>query len=178
MPPAAINLTKGDGGFLVGQLAEILPLYLEVYDEPPYSLGPIDQPDVFLDRTHRQAERPGFRAVTARDPAGALVGFSFGLPSATGQWLSSATTEPPEGMLSATRFFVVELVVQGSWRNQGVGRAMLDTLLGDCTEEYAVLTAVPYVPARAIYEHWGWTQVGLSALDGDLAMDILALKLR
>jgi GNAT superfamily N-acetyltransferase len=178
MPPEAISLAKGDGGFLAGQLAEILPLYLEVYDEPPYSLGPIDQPDVFLERTHRQTERPGFRAITARDPGGALVGFSFGLPSPTGQWLSSAITEPPEGMLSATRFFVVELVVQRLWRNQGVGRSMLYALLGDCAEEYAVLTAVPYVPARAIYEHWGWTQVGLSELSGDVAMDILALKLR
>lgn len=46
-------------------------------------------------------------------------------------------------------------------RGRGLGRRLHDALLGSRDEERATLTVQPTaVDTKAIYEHWGWWQVG------------------
>jgi hypothetical protein len=42
----------------------------------------------------------------------------------------------------------------------GIGRRLLDELLAGRRQRWATLTVVPAADARAIYDRWGWRQVG------------------
>lgn len=146
---------------------------------PPYNSGPLFHPDAFKTRTQRQTNRAGFAIVTSRSRDGELIGFSFGLPFAEGQWWSGETTPPPQEVLAATKFAVIELVLLRQWRGRGIGRQLLDQLLGDRPEPYATLCSLPEAPVRKLYQRWGWTQFGSSYLAAEsLTLDVLALPLK
>lgn len=54
---------------------------------------------------------------------------------------------------------MIELVVHPDQRDRGLGRTLLDMLLEQRTERYAVLLAEPTALARQIYHRWGWQQI-------------------
>ncbi|MEV7237423.1 hypothetical protein AB0N06_26700 [Streptomyces sp. NPDC051020] len=62
-------------------------------------------------------------------------------------------------------------------RGRGHGRELLDVLMADRTEPFAVLAASNEAPARELYRRWGWAKVGelMSPPDG---VDLLAHPLR
>lgn len=177
--PDDVVIVRSDGAAVEGVLTEITNLYREVYAEPPYNSGPLFDLVSFRERTLRQAARDGFTLVTARDHDGNLAGFAFGVPFAAGRWWSGDATPPPDEILSAAKFAVIELVVRQSHRGHGIGRSLITTLLAERPEPYAFLTAFPDAPAREVYRRWGWTQVGTAHHTPDSPiLDSLVLPLR
>jgi len=156
------SINKGEGTDARKIIEKVTALYVEVYAEPPYNSGPLYQREAFESRTERQMNNDDFSFVWATSAKGDLVGFSFGLPFGPGKWWAGRASSPPDDILQSRKFAIIELVVDRRWRGKGVGKNLLDTLLQDRSEKYAILTADPEAPARQIYEHWGWEQTGIA----------------
>jgi GNAT superfamily N-acetyltransferase len=154
----AITLNRTASDEACDLLDELLPVYVEVYSEPPYSRGPKDF-EGFRSRYEQQSSMPGFELITATAAEG-LAGFTYGLPFLAGRWWRGALEMPPPEVKDAPKFAIVELVVRRAYRGQGLGRKLMDTLLSQRPEKYATLLANPLAPARTMYERWGWRQVG------------------
>ncbi len=71
----------------------------------------------------------------------------------------------------------MEWMVRPASRRAGIGRVLLDRLLADRPEPWAVLASNPAAAARRIYERWGWKPVGATEPDSMPPMDLLALPL-
>lgn len=172
------HVTRGDSNLVLSLLDQMADLYVEVYAEPPYDSGPLWQRDAFLDRTRRQAARPGFAIVLAWSEDKELIGYSFGLPFEKGRWWSGNASQPPDEVQSASKFALIELILRKPWRGRGIGRQMHDLLLAGRPEQYAILTAVPTSAARQLYQRWGWSQVGTARHTPDSPiLDALVLHL-
>jgi GNAT superfamily N-acetyltransferase len=140
-------------------LGELTDLYLETHSEESYHDDPLFSRSQFVERTENQAGHEGFELVTVR-AGDVLAGFSFGLPFAAESWWA-ACTQPPEHILRATKFAVIELDVRRAYRGHGWGKALLNTLLSKRPEAYATLATIPESPAHAMYERWGWYKVAV-----------------
>lgn len=173
-----IELKRRTGAEAAEAVEELTGLYVAVYAEPPYGGGSIYARDAFITRTIRQASRDGFTLITAHD-GGQLAGFSFGLPFEAGSWWAGIVEPgPPAELVEAEKFAVIELVVAPSHRGRGLSTRLLGELLAGRTEPYAMLLAHPQAPARAMYERWGWRQVGTNRPRHDApAADVLVLGL-
>ena len=142
-------------------LPAMTDLYAQVYAEAPYLGGTVQDCESFVERTLRQTQRPGFSIVWVMADQ-TLVGFAFGFTFPAGGWWKGEATPPPPEIMAGEKFAVIELVVRRDHRGLGLGRRLLDELLAGRHEPHAVLTAQPDAPARAIYDHWGWRQVGVA----------------
>lgn len=156
--PNGIDLRAEDGRAALDHLDEVADLYLQVYAEPPYNSAPKYGRARFLDRTRQQTLASGFTLITARR-RDVLVGFAFGFSMLTGTWWANASSPPPV-VLEASKFAVIELVVDRAERGHGIGRALLDDLLGDRPERYATLAAVLGAISYDMYLRWGWMKAG------------------
>ncbi|MET8139891.1 GNAT family N-acetyltransferase [Sphaerisporangium sp. NPDC005288] len=156
---------------------EYVAVYLDIRAEPPYNSGPLYQRDRFLERTRKQMENEGFALVSARS-GGTLAGFAFGFRVPAGRWWGGGPG-PSEELVNADKFAVVELNLRQEYRGRGYGRRLLDELLTDRPEKWAILLSLPAAPAHAMYEHLGWSVVGTMqpAPDAQIA-DVMAIKLR
>lgn len=154
-----------EGPAAAGLLDEILPVYEEVYAEPPYNEGPRDV-GAFLDRFGRQATRPGFRMAVAR-AEGELVGFAFGyrLSADTTWWAGALAPLPPDFTAEDGRrtFVIIELAVRATRRRQGIAEQLHTALLDGVDAERVTLTMRPEpeaVPAQTAYAKWGYRLIG------------------
>lgn len=155
-----VELKRRTGIEAAEAVDELIDLYVAVYSEPPYGGGSIYERDAFVERTTRQAGRDGFTLITAHD-AGQLAGFSFGFTIGPGRWWGGIVEpDPPAEIAGPEKFAVIELVVAPSHRGRGLSRRMLRELLDGRPEPHATLLAHPEASARAMYERWGWRQVG------------------
>ncbi|MGH3328757.1 MAG: GNAT family N-acetyltransferase [Streptomycetales bacterium] len=165
----AVHHWDGEGAGT--QLDAILPAYEEVYVEPPYREGPREVSE-FVERFKRQAKRPGFRVVLARDGA-EVVGFTFGyrLPRDT-LWWDGLLPPLPETFTRETgerTFVIIELAVRKPWRRRGIAARLHAKLLDGVAVERVTLTMRPEpeaAPAQAAYAAWGyrkWGRPGLGA---------------
>lgn len=153
-----------EGDAAAGQLPAVLPIYAEVYAEPPYLEGPDDVAD-FVAGWPRRSGIPGFRLVLTYD-GDTAVGMAFGHPLPDGtRWWSGLledtgfdTAEWP-----GRTFAVIELAVLKPYRGQGAGRRLHELLLEGRSGERVTLLVRPEVearPARALYERLGYQRVG------------------
>jgi ribosomal protein S18 acetylase RimI-like enzyme len=145
-------------------LEELVTVYRDARIEDPDRDDPLFSGSQFTARTEAQSRRAGFELVTAR-VSGTLVGFSFGYPFQSRSWWTDASA-PPEPVLQATKFAVIELDVGRAYQGRGLGRTLLDTLLSQRSEDYATLATIPGSSAQAMYERWGWYSVGSIGGDG------------
>lgn len=164
-----------DGADARGLTDQLCDLYAEVYAEPPYLEGP-EHVARFAEHYSVEVVRDGFALASAVDN-NLLVGAAYGWTMAAGQWFSSATSEPPKTILGTQKFAVMEWMVRRPYRGHGIGRRLLDTVLRDRAEPYAILASNPEAPARRIYERLGWRQCGTSKPDLLPPMDVLTLRL-
>ncbi|XVQ10304.1 N-acetyltransferase family protein [Spirillospora sp. CA-255316] len=154
---ADVELRFQDGHRALDILEELADLYERVYAEPPYNSAPKFSRSRFLARTREQAMSTGFTLVTARR-SGRLVGFAFGFSMLAGSWWAAASM-PPAEVLDASKYAVIELVVDREYRGRGTGRALLEALLAGRPEPYATLAAVIEADAYDWYLHHGWQKV-------------------
>ncbi|MFC5748687.1 GNAT family N-acetyltransferase [Actinomadura rugatobispora] len=155
--PTEVELRSQDGHEALGMLDELADLYVQVYAEPPYNSAPKFSRARFLERTREQATSTGFTLVTARR-SGRLVGFSFGFSMLAGSWWAAASM-PSAQVLDASKYAVIELIVDRDHRGRGTGRALLDALLAGRPEQYATLAAVIEADAYAWYLRSGWRKI-------------------
>lgn len=164
---AEVTYQRIHGPEAAGLLDAFLPAYEEVYVEPPYSEGPREVAE-FIERFHRQARRPGFRLVLARERE-EVVGFAFGyrLPADT-LWWNGLLTPLPEQFTRETgerTFAIIELAVRKPWRRRGIAAALHSRLIDDLGVERITLTMRPEpeaAPAQRAYQAWGYVKVGQS----------------
>jgi GNAT superfamily N-acetyltransferase len=171
---ALADLRRDDGHTTLGLLNEMAVLYERVYSEPPYNSAPKFSPARFVSRTREQAMMPEFALVTARRD-GVLAGYTFGFPMPPGGWWVAAS-RPGDGILYSPKYAVIELMVDKTHRKNGIGRALLATLLDGRPERYATLAAVTKADAYGWYLRNGWRKTAEFRLEPPYA-DALLLDL-
>lgn len=147
---------RRSGAQTLDMLDDIADLYDEIRSEY------IERHDIFsrasfVTRTDSQARKPGFDLITAASH-GLLAGFSFGYPIPSGDWWSECSPPPPD-VLNSAKFAVIELDVRKEYRRRGIGKRLLDMLLGSRDEKFATLACLRGSSAQAMYERWGWYKV-------------------
>lgn len=165
------------------QLDALLPVYEEVYAEPPYREGPREAEE-FLNQLFQQLRRPGFRLVTATT-GGRIIGFSFGLllPADTQWWADELEPLPAEFTRETGQrtFAIIELAVRAPYRRQSIGSRLHTALIDGLTAERVTLAVRPEpdaAPARAAYAAWGYRKVGRAQpSDGAPVYNTMVLEL-
>ena len=148
------------------ELAErILPLYAEVYADPPYCEGPDDVAN-FRAWYDQSAATQRMRVVVAyskNEPVGVALGYPL-LPET--QWWTRLLTPLPADVDTNERgqtLVLIEWLVRKPLRGQGIGKRLHDEFLAVPGMERATLTVRPepeVEPVRAAYRAWGWRKVG------------------
>lgn len=154
----------------------LLDLYREVYSEPPYLEGP-EHVASFGRHLNRELSLPGFALAGAMD-GDRLIGVAYGFTLPAGEWMEPSVEEPPAHIYDVPKLNVAEWMVRARYRGTGIGRRLLDMLLADRSESWAVLASNPAAPARHIYERHGWKPAGRIKPKSMPAMDVLTLALR
>lgn len=153
-----ITISVLDGAAAREVADEIRDLYADVYAEPPYNEGPDDVAG-FVGRFDKQTRGRGFTLAAARD-SGRLVGMAYVATLDAGRWWGGALAEPPADVQAVDKAGLYELAVRAPYRGRGIARRLVDVVLDGRAEPWAVLLVNPEVPARAIYERWGWRPAG------------------
>jgi GNAT superfamily N-acetyltransferase len=141
----------------VSDVEEFRDVYHRVYREPPYHED-VAAAAAFAGQLAGHAALSGFTVSTVRD-GGVLGGFAYGVRRDEGWWHPRAAAPAP-AELRWPLFYVYELAVVPDLRGRGHGRGLLDLLLADRAEPFAVLAASTKAPARELYRRWGWVPVG------------------
>jgi ribosomal protein S18 acetylase RimI-like enzyme len=161
--PRSVRVELSD----VAETGRLIDPICDLYDET-FSASPFvwtdDESGHHREMLRSLLTEPSFGIATG-EVERQLVGFAYGytLPSTTRWWqgfqqaLSAELTEEREGRT----FAVIDLAVHERWRTQGVGRQLVDTLLGSRSEERATLCVQPTATAaQAFYDRLGWQKVG------------------
>jgi GNAT superfamily N-acetyltransferase len=168
------TFTRHTGEQTLAILPELADAYEDARRQDPYSDDPHFSRSQFITRTKDQTRRTGFELVTVHTD-NTLAGFTFGFPFGAGGWWADAD-KPPESLLTATKFAVIELDVRPAYQRRGLAKALLDALLSERAEAYATLAATPGSQAQAMYERWGWHKIGTIGGDGPV-MDVMMVPL-
>lgn len=148
----------------VAQTDDMVAVYAAAFSAPGYDEPPETAVRFGSDQLPLHAERRGFRCVLGRDddrPAG----FAYGYTGDRGQWWSDRIAErapaPVVEEWLGGHFEVVELAVRPITQGQGLGTALMATLLRDLPHERALLTTyADDRPAPRLYRRTGWRVVG------------------
>lgn len=150
-------------GDLLALEDEVVAAYAAVFGSPPVSA---DAADIAAYRASlpRHVRKPGFRACTARATAGRLTGYAYGWEGGPGDWwwdiVAGAVNEDVRRHWFADCFVVAELLVLPEARRQGIGSALLETLLAATERPAAVLsTRSDAEAALAFYAARGWRKL-------------------
>jgi len=190
VPPAAkgvfvvdIVVELGSASVAYELVDPICDLYDEVFSAPPFHWE-LEESANHRARLLRLLADPSFGVALAR--AGArLVGFAYGYALRPGgRWWSGFSEPLPAGLAQeweGRTFVLFDFAVAAPCRGRGVGRRLLDTLLGSRREERATLAVQPAaVQTQAVYRHLGWQKVGRVEAGPDSAapfFDIYVLPL-
>jgi GNAT superfamily N-acetyltransferase len=170
-----------DGAAAAGHAADLRALHAEVYADPPYEWQ--DDAALFTERFRVQRRQPGFVLATACS-GGYLIGYAAGMPlrPSTSWWryLTAPLADDLTAEYPGRTFALVDVLVRASWRRQGIGRALHQTILTGRPEERATATVLPAAaPAQAAFYSWGWRKVGRTRADrpGSPISDVLVVSL-
>ncbi|TKK90381.1 GNAT family N-acetyltransferase [Herbidospora galbida] len=144
-------------------IAAICAIHDDVFLREPFAWTP-DTSQENAEDLHRLAGDPSFSAVIAWH-AGEPVGYAYGhrLPADHGWWRAIPEPLPAEftDEWDGRTFALVSLAVLPNRRGHGVGRRLIDSLLGSRGEERAVLSVQPTaLSTQSIYRHLGWRLIG------------------
>ncbi|MFG2617825.1 GNAT family N-acetyltransferase [Streptomyces sp. NPDC048507] len=148
------------------RIDELLALYADVYNVPPYIGDPFFSVATYGDRLMAAFDMLGFEVVTARLDDGTLAGYVHGVTLTPDRpwWASLAGQIPAESADAAEAgevFWLRELMVLPTLTGQGIGRALHDEMVVGRREPWTTLTCiVDNEPARSAYPRWGYDVVG------------------
>ncbi len=140
----------------------LVNVYAEVYADR--LADPFFIVDRFTERLDSHLRAPGWEVVVGyagNQPAGYAYGATR--PAGSTAWRGVIPTPDPElARETGTRtFFLFELMVRVPWRKTGAAAAIHEELLRRRPEERASLTVEHDHPkVRALYERWGYRNVG------------------
>jgi ribosomal protein S18 acetylase RimI-like enzyme len=153
----------GTADLAIPHLDAICAVYDDVFSSPPFFWRD-DESALHRERLEQLLTDSTFEITVALTPH-ELVGFAYGftLPATTQRW--SHLTEPlPDDTTQewpGRTFMLFDFAVLPKARGRSVGKTLHHTLLGGRAEQRATLTVQPTaVDTKAIYQHWGWRQVG------------------
>jgi GNAT superfamily N-acetyltransferase len=145
--------------------SELVDVYAEVYDVPPYIGDPFFSVATYADRLEAALEMKGFETVTARID-GQLVGYVHGvaLPADKPWWVSLGPARPEAAYLAAEEgrvFWLREIMTRPGHANHGVGRKLHDEVIAGRAEPWTALTCIiDNEPAHGAYLRWGYEIIG------------------
>ncbi|MFD8965100.1 GNAT family N-acetyltransferase [Streptomyces sp. NPDC059568] len=154
-----------DGTAVKGITEELIGVYAEVYNVPPYIGDRFFSAESFGDRLRAAFDTLGFETVTARRD-GRIIGYVHGatLPADKPWWISLEDCRPDDLRLKADEgqvFWLRELMVVPEETNQGLGRQLHDTIITGRSESATALTCITdNQPAHDAYLRWGYTVMG------------------
>jgi len=147
-------------------LADLIAVYAEVYDVPPYRGDPFFSVNTYGERLRAALEMEGFESVTATDADGKIVGYVHGvtLPADRAWWQSLGDRRPGD-ILRASQsggvFWLRELMVLPEHTNQGIGRRLHDEIVAGRKQEWTTLTCIiDNEPVHGAYVRWGYEIIG------------------
>ncbi|WP_326797673.1 GNAT family N-acetyltransferase [Streptomyces sp. NBC_01808] len=183
MGQPSITVERWEGLECAAQLDIVLPMYKEIWVEPPYREGPREIAE-FVDRFAQEVFLPRARLVVARAD-GLPVGYAFGypLPPDTGWWKAMEEETTPEFAAETGHrtLGIVELAVRADRRRRGIAARIHHHLhdgLGVERVTLAVRTEAEAAPAHAAYAAWGYRRIGSwRPGDGKPVSDIMLLTL-
>src|ERR1700756_1395483 len=154
VPAGETSFDRLGGREAAAHADELQSLHAEVHIGVPAAGGD------FAGRFRVQCRQPGFVLVAARS-GGYLIGYAAGMPlRPSTSWWREVTTTLPEDVTTeypGRTFALVELLVRGSWRRQGIGRSLHDLILARRPEERATVVVPPAATAaQAAFQNWGW----------------------
>jgi ribosomal protein S18 acetylase RimI-like enzyme len=160
-------------------LDDIVAVYRSAFTGPGQDES---EADVVRFRDHQlpvHARREGFRCVLAYR-GDEMVGFTYGYTGRRGQWWTDAVLERvPAGVAEEWldgHFELVELAVSPSEQGQGLGAALVGTLLDGLPHDRALLTTYrDDRPAPRLYRRLGWQRIAEAALEDS---DLWGIRLR
>jgi ribosomal protein S18 acetylase RimI-like enzyme len=179
------GLTFGliDGARAASHEDELMALRAEVYGETSGDAEELAGDPEAARRFGVWRRQPGFVLAQARH-GGYLVGYACGMPlrSSTSWWKELTTPLPAADVAEhpGRTFALTDLLVRAAWRRQGIGRSLIDLVLGGRPEERATLTVAPSATAaQRAFRNWGWRRVARTraAVPGAPALDVLVMAL-
>jgi ribosomal protein S18 acetylase RimI-like enzyme len=158
-----VSLALGDGQRAVELLDRICALYDAVFSQPPFRWT--DEESAHHRQSLMELSRNPTFGLASAEAGDELVGFAYGvrLPPTTEWWRGFREPLPADlvAEYEGRTFALIDLAVAEAYRGQGLGRRLLDLLLGSRSEERATLCVQPTATeTQAIYGHLGWQRVG------------------
>jgi ribosomal protein S18 acetylase RimI-like enzyme len=158
------DLARLDGPATAAVTDQLVAVYRAAMSAPPFFETEVET-GWFAEELAGEITEPGFRCWAARD-GDRLVGFAYGLPTpeipADG-WYGLVRDAVGEGASEwlEGQFAVVWIAVHPEWRGRGLGRRLLEHLLGEADAERAwLITHDLDTPARALYRSLGFRELG------------------
>jgi ribosomal protein S18 acetylase RimI-like enzyme len=161
-------------------LDTLADIYAEAYKGEPYDSEPgVYSRPAFIERITRHASEAGFALITGWIDE-KLTGCAYGLHDEPGTWLpGESEPPPPPEIVASPRFFVVELIVRETFRGRGYAHQLIDELLADRPERYAVLTTQPGGFPGQMYLRWGWHRLcTLAYAHAPVTFDVMITDLK
>lgn len=158
------QIYNGEGAAEIAD--ELIAVYADVYNVPPYAGDPFFSVPTYINRLHAAFEMPGFAVLTARQEDGKLLGYVHGVNLDPGRswWTSLGEARPAEVIQAAEDgdvFWLRELMTLRDYQNQGIGRRLHDLMVNARPEPWTTLTCiVDNEPARSAYPRWGYEVIG------------------
>lgn len=161
--PDRVMFTHHDGTQAAYLVDAICQLYDAVFSQPPFRWTD-DESEHHRQLLIKLIKNPTFGLVAA-EVSGELAGFAYGMALGPDTLWWSGMAEPlSEEMIAewyGRTFAVIDLAVREDYRKQGIGRTLLDALLGNRQEERATLTVQPVATdTKQFYAHLGWQRLG------------------
>lgn len=133
-------------------LRQVAILYQKVWNQEDQSI---------INRVVRHSGYKGYRGFVAISEQGEVAGYAYGYFSQPGQYyhglLSKAFNPEEYQKWLVDCFEFVELGVDPAFRNQGLGKQLVNRLLEGTGEKTAILTTqLDNGSARRLYESLGW----------------------
>lgn len=182
MPPAGPSATEPPTGYRFAPLQpgtphfdEAVRLYLATWPGE----APEEEIRGFF---ARYAALPGYHGLVIVREDGAMVGFGFGARSLAGNWWHDKVAAQVGGEHPALQdaWALVDLATAPEARGQGIGGALMETLLAAQPCPRALLsTEVSNATARRLYERHGWRYLhpGFVFTPGDQPFVVMAREL-
>ncbi|WP_051761428.1 GNAT family N-acetyltransferase [Microbispora rosea] len=158
-----IVLESKSGALPLDWFSAICAIHDDVFLQPPFAWTSDTSRDNAED-LRQLAEDSTFGVVVARHGS-ELAGYAYGhrLPTDHGWWRAIPQPLPSEitDEWDGRTFTLTSLAVLPDQRGRGIGKQLINHLLGTRTEERAVLSVQPTaLETQSIYRHLGWRQVG------------------